>query len=44
MPGLGEEAPVGEDVIVAVIGRVLEEDAYAVRLITEPRRGATRMN
>jgi hypothetical protein len=25
MPGLGEEAAVGEDVIVAVVGRVLQE-------------------
>jgi hypothetical protein len=36
MPRLGEEAPVGEDVIVAVVGRVLQEDAYAMRLIAEP--------
>ncbi len=36
MPGLGEEAPVGERVVVAVVGRVLQEDAYAVRLIEEP--------
>ena len=36
MPGLGEEAAVGENVIVAVVGRVLQEDADAVRLITEP--------
>ena len=36
MPGLGEEAPVGEDVVVAVVGRVLQEHTPVMRVVTQP--------
>lgn len=36
VPGLGEEAPVGEDLIVLVVARVLQEHADAMRRITQP--------
>jgi hypothetical protein len=38
VPGLGEEAPVGEDFAVPAVGRVLEEHADVMGLITEPRQ------
>ena len=36
MPCLGEEAPIGEDLMVSVVGRVLQEHVDVVRLITQP--------
>ena len=37
VPGLGEEASVGEDVSVPVVGGLLEEDVDVMRLVAQPR-------
>jgi hypothetical protein len=42
VPGIGEEGPVGEDLMVSAVGRFLQEHPDVMGLITQPgdeRRG-----